>query len=397
VSDDKLKPCPFCGGKASIITGYKWRIESISCLTCWATMPGEDDPIGRWNTRPPLSGGDAREAVRLLRRLTYRGYTSGGRAGFDDELLDACEAAEAFITRYDAALPKPSESTPTGNESLRVRSSEGAVLPCDVRLPPAMEIRAGVRLATLMEAIEHRREAGIVHFRPASEGAGEAGLRALLKRARRYVEIPITLAEMEPAIENQTVAPTCRTLLAEIDAALSPSPTMPAATCLHDMQISPAGDVEQRARELLAAEYEAAGQPNTAQCMRDGRMNFLPAPEGRDIALRAIQRAYLQGQSDSIVLSGLADITPSPDPVSMHRRALALFVQAHDGISADSYDGIEPRYVALLQEAASLASLADPVSMPPTRLCCLCGETKPATEFSNMHDGDQCKECRKWP
>jgi hypothetical protein len=31
------------------------------------------------------------------------------------------------------------------------------------------------------------------------------------------------------------------------------------------------------------------------------------------------------------------------------------------------------------------------------RTCSLCGETKPASEFSNMFDGSQCKECRKWP
>ena len=31
------------------------------------------------------------------------------------------------------------------------------------------------------------------------------------------------------------------------------------------------------------------------------------------------------------------------------------------------------------------------------RVCILCDKTKPITDFSAMHDGSQCKECRKWP
>lgn len=45
-----------------------------------------------------------------------------------------------------------------------LESGREAVIPCDVKLPPSTIISAGCKLSTLIEAMEHRREAGVVHF-----------------------------------------------------------------------------------------------------------------------------------------------------------------------------------------------------------------------------------------
>lgn len=48
----KLKPCPFCGGKAKI-TGY--LLYEIKCARCRVTLPQryESDAIAAWNRRAP--------------------------------------------------------------------------------------------------------------------------------------------------------------------------------------------------------------------------------------------------------------------------------------------------------------------------------------------------------
>ena len=48
----KLKPCPFCGGKAKI-TGYIFF--EVKCRRCRATLPQryETEAIAAWNRRAP--------------------------------------------------------------------------------------------------------------------------------------------------------------------------------------------------------------------------------------------------------------------------------------------------------------------------------------------------------
>jgi hypothetical protein len=55
------------------------------------------------------------------------------------------------------------------------KASDDELLPCDVKLPPATVIRAGCSYSTLREAIEHRREAGVVHFKDGAATAGREG------------------------------------------------------------------------------------------------------------------------------------------------------------------------------------------------------------------------------
>lgn len=59
---DNLKPCPFCGGQATMITSSKPLII-VECETCFAkvsSLDGLADAIAAWNRRPedlPMSPG----------------------------------------------------------------------------------------------------------------------------------------------------------------------------------------------------------------------------------------------------------------------------------------------------------------------------------------------------
>jgi Lar family restriction alleviation protein len=53
---DKLKPCPFCGGEADIMTPEddNMRLAAVMCMGCYVTGPereAEDLAIAAWNTR----------------------------------------------------------------------------------------------------------------------------------------------------------------------------------------------------------------------------------------------------------------------------------------------------------------------------------------------------------
>lgn len=61
MTDQALKPCPFCGSKAAasfFYTESKWSKEQVEYTTiecmgdgCGVMMSDEDDVIGRWNSR----------------------------------------------------------------------------------------------------------------------------------------------------------------------------------------------------------------------------------------------------------------------------------------------------------------------------------------------------------
>lgn len=47
----KLKPCPFCGGKASVNGTLKQYVVCRS-KRCWAFGPDDDPDGAKWNRRP---------------------------------------------------------------------------------------------------------------------------------------------------------------------------------------------------------------------------------------------------------------------------------------------------------------------------------------------------------
>src|SRR3546814_11278574 len=110
----ELLPCPFCGGEAGVNTKRTTDAEYIR-----------------------LNGRDHGYGVNC----TTCGTDNRG-------------VAMGYATREQAIA------------AWNRRDSLDAVLPCDVRLPPATTIRAGCSLSTLLHAMELRKEVGVVSFPP---------------------------------------------------------------------------------------------------------------------------------------------------------------------------------------------------------------------------------------
>lgn len=59
MSDERLLPCPFCGGEAKVAHEYTeaWKLEYVMCFRCGCSTPpaiSEDTVIQIWNTRKPM-------------------------------------------------------------------------------------------------------------------------------------------------------------------------------------------------------------------------------------------------------------------------------------------------------------------------------------------------------
>lgn len=59
MSDERLLPCPFCGGEAKVAHEYteEWKLEYVMCFRCGCSTPSavsEDTVIQIWNTRKPM-------------------------------------------------------------------------------------------------------------------------------------------------------------------------------------------------------------------------------------------------------------------------------------------------------------------------------------------------------
>lgn len=80
MQNDKLLPCPFCGGEAIQETGERivWYDESeefecVHCTNCKASVEGKtvEEVIKAWNTRKPME----RIAERLEEMFKYHSAT----------------------------------------------------------------------------------------------------------------------------------------------------------------------------------------------------------------------------------------------------------------------------------------------------------------------------------
>lgn len=94
MQNDKLLPCPFCGGEAFVDTHKFWDVEAkdftvktygVRCYECQAgTMQyfrTEEDAIKQWNTRKPME-----RIVEQLEKLKTN--------AFDDEVVVLNDAIE---------------------------------------------------------------------------------------------------------------------------------------------------------------------------------------------------------------------------------------------------------------------------------------------------------------
>lgn len=63
---EKLKPCPFCGGEASMHANYEFRwVECDSCELETNTSDSVEAAVKRWNTRHAEPSNDRRERIAV--------------------------------------------------------------------------------------------------------------------------------------------------------------------------------------------------------------------------------------------------------------------------------------------------------------------------------------------
>ena len=79
MSDEKLKPCPFCGGEAEFFgmppheTSGIFSVSHVRCSACGTVRgaPSEKEVIEAWNTRADVSIGMSREEAIEKASKTY--------------------------------------------------------------------------------------------------------------------------------------------------------------------------------------------------------------------------------------------------------------------------------------------------------------------------------------
>ena len=65
MTEQKLKPCPFCGGEAEVWVSNITEREVIYCEVCDARImkPNEQEAIASWNKRVPPTNKDIEEYI----------------------------------------------------------------------------------------------------------------------------------------------------------------------------------------------------------------------------------------------------------------------------------------------------------------------------------------------
>lgn len=93
--NDKLKPCPFCGGEAKFFEDKYYQIYSVTCTECDAGTNAygiEQDAIDAWNRRiEPTFTPDELDAIR--RMFDERYPRSRKLPEIEQSIIDKCARA----------------------------------------------------------------------------------------------------------------------------------------------------------------------------------------------------------------------------------------------------------------------------------------------------------------
>ena len=87
---DKLKPCPFCGGEARLITTKEAPEAWVECNICGASSefkPVEENAIKCWNSRAEIASEQNENLDILIQLAIDYEYCSIG----DDNIIDHIE------------------------------------------------------------------------------------------------------------------------------------------------------------------------------------------------------------------------------------------------------------------------------------------------------------------
>lgn len=92
--NDKLKPCPFCGGKAKLFEDKDYQIYSVTCTECDAGTNAygiEQDAIDAWNGRiEPTFTPDELDAIRRMFDIRR---SERELSKIEQAILDKCDDA----------------------------------------------------------------------------------------------------------------------------------------------------------------------------------------------------------------------------------------------------------------------------------------------------------------
>ena len=92
----RIKPCPFCGGKAKVYWNNIWKYEFVKCDTCGATTGKFEDNKGSikaWNNRvlPPFTPDELKE-IRLMFDTGVRKLPDSRWVEIWQSIVDKCDA-----------------------------------------------------------------------------------------------------------------------------------------------------------------------------------------------------------------------------------------------------------------------------------------------------------------
>jgi len=164
VTQEALKPCPFCGGPAMMREGHRdhWKVECVR-PACSASSGGwhpaaKAEAIDAWNTRPNQSAEAEREAFRTV---------------FLPAILHGDETHRAWLrAAVDAYLAGEPVPPPTGKGSSQVAAEAAARRALD-RLPDEIDLFRIMRSAGRSDSAKAKAVATAIRSIDASDIGGE--------------------------------------------------------------------------------------------------------------------------------------------------------------------------------------------------------------------------------
>lgn len=93
--DNKLKPCPFCGGEARLVGHYPYSVTCCKCRATTVICNTPDDAIDAWNNRvQPTQPTFTPNELDAIRRMFAERYPRASKLPeIEQSIIDKCAKA----------------------------------------------------------------------------------------------------------------------------------------------------------------------------------------------------------------------------------------------------------------------------------------------------------------